>query len=306
MPTSPTSRTRPRPGRARRPVLLLALATAGLTLTLAGCSGPDASTPGSDPSAAAGQRTGGSRADGQRPPGVSGLVAAVSGKTLQVQSASEQTAVTWTGSTTFTETTKASPSALKTGLCAAVRTTGGGSASPAAPATPATGPLAAASVTLSPAVDGSCTGGFGGAYGGGRPSGAPSGAAPSGAPSGARTASGFAGRGTDGKVTSVDGSTFVVAAREPGGTATTDVTVTTSGSTTWTQVTTTSAKAATVGRCATATGRTSGTGALTATTVRLSAPASDGTCTQAFGGRRGGTGQPGQDAQPGQGATAHG
>ncbi|GAA3572487.1 hypothetical protein GCM10022197_31550 [Microlunatus spumicola] len=277
-----------------RPALLVATLTAGLALTLSGCSGSGGSTAGADPTSGTGT---GQRAGGQRQPGVSGLIASVSGKTLQVQSTSEQTAVTWTGATTFTETKKASASALKTGLCATVR-------SADASASPGT-TVAAASVTLSPAVDGACTGVLGGA-GGGRPSGTPSGARPSGAPSGAAGSGtgGFGGRGTSGRVTSVDGSTFVVAATEPGGgTTTSDVTVTTAATTTWSEVAKASAADATVGRCATANGTTSGTGALTARTVRLSAPTAEGTCATFAGGRGGG--QAGQ-GQPAGGSTTHG
>lgn len=265
---------------AARPALLLTAVAAGLALTLTGCSGSGSSAAGAAPSTGTGQRAG-----GQRQPGVSGLIAEVSGKTLQVQGTSEggtseQAAVTWTDKTTFTDVRKASAAALKTGLCASIRTA-------AASASPGT-TMNASSVALSPAVGGTCAGGF--ELGGARPSGGPSGAARSGAP-------GYD-RGTNGKVTSVDGATFVVAATGPGGSTTTAVTVTTTTSTAWSELAKTTAKAATVGRCATATGTSSGTGALTATAVRLSAPASDGTCA-AFGGDR----RPGQ---PGQGSTANG
>jgi hypothetical protein len=215
---------------------------------------------------------------------VSGLIAAVSGKTLQVQGTAEQTAVTYTSKTTFTEQTSAKASDLKTGMCVTVRSSGDASASPATT-------VAASAVTLSAATDGSCAGGFGG---GARPSGAPSGA-PSGMPSAG--AGGRAGMGAFGKVTSVDGSSFVVQSTR-GEAGTTNIAVTTSASTTWEQTAKTTAKAVAVGKCATATGATSGTGALTATTLRLS-KASNGTCSTGFGGGGRGGQQPGGTASNG-------
>ncbi|MGZ4560656.1 MAG: hypothetical protein ACXVXJ_06735, partial [Mycobacteriaceae bacterium] len=71
-------------------------------LLLSACSSGSTDTPPANaaatgdavPDAAPGAASG-------RMPGVNGLVAAVSGSTAQVQSTSTQTALTWTGTTTF-------------------------------------------------------------------------------------------------------------------------------------------------------------------------------------------------------------
>jgi hypothetical protein len=281
--------------RPRLPVLLTAVVTATVALTLAGCgpSGPTTAPSGGTQTGGTGTGRGGLGPGGTRQPGVSGLIAAVSGKTLQVQGTDGQTAVGYTAKTTITEVATTTAAALKTGLCANVRSTAdGASASP-------TDQVMATSVTLSPAVNGKCDAGFGG---GGRPSGAPSpipsgvpSNRPSGAPGGGRGGFGF---GANGLVSSVSGATFVVDSNRPGGTGSTatTITVSTTGSTTWSQVKAATSKAIVVGRCALAVGKADSTGAVAATTLRISR-ATNGSCNtggRGPGQRNGGagTGQP--------------
>jgi hypothetical protein len=299
--------------------LLTAASTAGtaalLIFAVSACGGsstPSTATPTSgaqqqNQSGGPGLGSGG----GQGFPGASGKVAAITGNTLQVQSAqSGQVAVTYTAKTTFTEAVKASAAAVKVGGCVSVRST-------AAPGTTttATDRVTAASLQLSDPVKGECgvRGGFaggggfgGGGFGGGagangggtRPSGAPTGA-----PGSVRGTGGFGGaRPVSGRVTAVDGSTITVAAvtfgagRGAGATAspaatpsTNAVEVTTTTATTYTKTVSASAKNLAVGQCVTAIGSANDTGAVTATLI-ASQPAVAGECSTGFGARRPGAG----------------
>ncbi|MFZ1286455.1 MAG: hypothetical protein WAR57_05385, partial [Candidatus Phosphoribacter sp.] len=101
-------------------------------ITLSACSGtaPTSATPtdarsAGAPSSAAGSGSGGSGASG-RPgapgqPGVSGLIADVSGSTMQVQSATKQTAVTWSAATRFTQNVSGSVADITVGSCVLAR-----------------------------------------------------------------------------------------------------------------------------------------------------------------------------------------
>lgn len=247
-------------------------------LALAGCGGGATAA-----SSASGTPTSPPPADAGRPfaPAVSGRIAAISGKTLQVQSSTSQTAVTYSSSTRFTDTVAAKPSDVVVGLCAQVRSTpaaGGGGSAPTAPPTTVT----ATTVSLSTPVNGTCSrgGGAGGGrrFGGG---GAPGGTPPSGFPGGRR---GFGG-GAFGTVTAVQGSTFTVAStrRGQGGTPTTlDVVVTTNASTTFTRSAPATAAALRVGLCLTARGQADSTGVVAATQIALRPD--DGTCSGGFSG----------------------
>ncbi len=252
-------------------------AAAALLFALTACGPTASSNQGAPAQGGASQAPNGSGAGGQRQPGVTGKIAAVSGRTLQVQGQSGQTAVTYTKKTALTQVTDTTAKALEVGMCATIRTAENASASPSEQ-------LTAGSVILSDANGDGCQGGFGG---GNRPAGAPSGA-PSDRPSAASSGTGRFG-GASGKVLSVDGETFVVQSRRPdanGQPATTKITVTTSADTTWSQVTTATAKMIAVGGCATAMGKSDDTGAMTATSLRLSKAAKDGTCATGFGGGR--------------------
>ncbi|HVU73786.1 MAG TPA: hypothetical protein VHE83_12555 [Mycobacteriales bacterium] len=252
---------------------------------------------------------------GGRGGGASGLLAEIDGKTLQVQSTSSQTAVTYTGTTTFTTQQAATAADVKVGVCVTVRPVDTGSTATTAPSTDTNGPIDAAAVTITaPGSDGTCGfgGGNGGTFRGGAfPSGAfPSrrfggGAFPSGAPGGRR----FGGFGATGKVTAVSATGFTVASITPrfranGSTAptavptaaptavsTTPVTVVTSSTTTYTEDVKATAAALKVGTCVRARGAAdSSTGTVTATSIAIT-PATNGSCDTGFGG--GGFGGPG-------------
>lgn len=246
-------------------------ATCGLLL-LAGCSGSGTNA-GAQPSAA---QNGGGGQGGQSDPGrVSGEIAAVDGKTLQIQDGESQTAVTYTSKTTFTAQVAGTVSDVSKGDCVTVF-----SSSSDEDATEIT----ATTLTASSATDGSCSNGFGGAGGGGgagnRPSDQPSGM-PSGQPSGVPDGGG---RPQSGEVTAVDGDTLTVAVSQQGSDDSTDLTVTTTSDTTVTVTEKSKASAAKVGVCATVSGKADDTGAVTATTISLRGAGDDG-CSMRRGNR---------------------
>ena len=246
---------------------LLLAAGVGLTaVALAACGG-GSSSGGTTPQSSA--PAGGGAAGGPNAPAASGLIAAVSGSTMQVQSQqSGQVAVSWSTATSFTDTVSTTVSAVKAGDC--VFAAGPAGTSPSATT------FTAATISVTPPVNGAC--GFAGRGGGARPSGSglPGGGRPSGAPGG--------GAGTavaNGSVTSVSGSTIVVAARA-GGSTPTSRTVTVGTSTRLTTVASATASAAKVGQCATVQGTADSTGTVAAKTVRITAPV-NGQCGGRFG-----------------------
>lgn len=313
----------------------LAVGTLALVAACGGGSSPQTSgaaaagsgtTPSTQPSAGAGRGF----------PGVSGTVAAISGSTLQVQGSDSQTAVTYTGTTTFTDTVTGSASDVVVGAC--VTAFDAGQVPTARPsATPSARPtesatLAATTVTVSQPVDGSCDAGFGGVGGRAGTGTPPAGAMPSGAagrralPSrspgaggdGTFGGGGFGGfGGAVGRVSSVQGSTFVVTMTAPRAqaspeapaspSATSERTVTTTADTTYLKRVDAAATDVTVGSCVTAQGGTDETGAMTATSIEISAPGPSG-CVQARGGqgrfRQGGSGQGGSGQGAGGGSSA--
>lgn len=261
----------------------LALAASGVLL-LASCG---SSSPSGTAAPAGGATSQAQTGQGQRANGgnfTTGLIADVSGKTLQVQGTDAQTTVTYTSKTTFTEQATVSLTAIKAGSCVSVQ-----SATAASGATTVT----ATSVSVSAAVNGACTGGMGGARGSGAPSGMPSGApsgapqngAPSGAPQNGQTPNGTNAnrvRPVSGKVASVSGSSFTVASTAFGDTTSQTYTVKTTSTTTVTQQKATTSAAVKTGKCATAAGKADSTGAVTATTISLRA-AVNGVCSTGFG-----------------------
>ena len=139
------------------------LATASSVLllaALAACAGDHAATSATEGApVAGGQQQGGAPAGGGRTPGASGTVAAISGKTIQVQNEqSGQVAVTWTAKTAFTQQVDAALADVKVGACVAVtsdaQSTDGD-------------PVTATSVRITEATDDGCAGGMGGGMGGG-------------------------------------------------------------------------------------------------------------------------------------------
>jgi hypothetical protein len=253
------------------------------------------------PTSAAGNGQGGAGQGGAgqgRFPGVNGLVAAVDGQTLQVQGNGMQTAVIFTSATKFTAERPAKRSDVTVGSCVMV---GNGSSGQSAASTPATPPTTevAASVSITPAVAGSCTSGraaFGGGPGGGFP-GRTGGTQPTGQRTGGTGRPGGVRGGTFGQVTAVTATGFDVKSTLPNGAGAATATatpstrvvhVTTTASTTYTRTGAATSAAAAVGTCVTATGTSDQTGALQARAINVR-PAVDGTCSVGFGRQAGAT-----------------
>ena len=277
-----------RPPRISRPLHKLTLVpvvalTCGLLL-LAGCgSTGSTAAPAAQPTSVgqAGNRGGMGAADPGR---VSGEIAAVDGKTLQVQDANAQTAATYTSQTRFTAQVTDSVSDVGKGDCVVVFSSSTDQNASGVTAT---------AVSVSESVDGTCAAGFGGrpsgppsrqpSADGQAPSAAPGGGQPSGAPSGGMPDGG--GRPRSGKVTAISGDHLTVAVSQPGSKDTTaDVAVTTTDKTTVTVTKASKASAAKVGVCATVNGKADDTGAVAATTITLRDAGADG-CTVRRGNR---------------------
>ena len=272
-----------------RPLSLAPLVAAGCgLLLLTGCSsGTSNASPGDQPSAAQSGQNGQSGQGGQggrgnrgggfgaNDPGrVTGEIAAIDGKTLQIQDGESQTAVTYSSGTTFLTRVTGKVSDISAGDCVTVF-----SSSTDEKATSVT----ATSVTASPAANGECELGFGGGGRGARPSGAPSGmpsaggqpsaggkppsgAAPSGAPSGMPN---NGARPRAGKVTAIKGDTLTLAATQLGSDDTTTLTVKTTSDTTVTVTKSAKASAAKVGMCANANGKADDTGTVAAKSITV-------------------------------------
>jgi Domain of unknown function (DUF5666) len=276
-------------------------------LFVSACGGGTSANAGAvaAPTTASSGSAGGDFANGARGfPGATGLLAQIDGTTLQVQGADTQTAVTYSSSTSFTNTKAAKLSDVVVGVCVQARSArpasgSGGSAPTTAPGA-SSGPIVAASVEISEPVNGSCS-----TLGGLRTPGARSPGSTAG-PTSDRTrgpgaggngfgGNGFGGLAAFGKVTAVNGSTFTLESlRRQSGTGTTAVpstrTVQTSAATTYTRTEAASAKALVVGLCVTALGKSSDTGSIAATSILLR-PAENGSCSSGFG-RRGPGGSP--------------
>ena len=222
----------------------------------------------------------------------SGEIAQIAGTTVQVQNTNTQTAVTYSGKTTFSISTATTRSAIKVGSCI-VATTG------------STAGSSANSVRITDCAR--QVGGFGTGPGRFRPGGAPSGvpsafpsgarpsafrsgARPSGFPSGAPGRAGGFGRAVFGKVSAISGSTITVTplargASGAGGKQTVQV----SSATKYTTTVRTTHKALKVGLCAVVQGATMSNGAVQARSISLSHK-SGGTCSAGFPGA--GAGRP--------------
>jgi hypothetical protein len=259
---------------------------ATIGLGLAGCGG---SSPAATGGTEGGQATAPPGAGAARTPGGSGKVTDVSGSTAQVQSQTAQVAVTWSGSTTFTQQVSVKSSAIKVGSCVMVMSS--------ATTTSTTDTVQASSVRIIPATNGansgSCTFGRGG--GANRPQGqggTPPTARPSGAPSNGTGRGGFG--GTFGKITNVSSTGFTVSsvARPAGTSSSTDapksVTVVTGAKTTYTSTAKASSADVKVGRCVTSQGKADDTGAIAATSIAITDPVNGECGFGGFGGRPGG------------------
>jgi hypothetical protein len=276
---------------------LLVTGAALLLMTgLVACGGSSkaaANGPGSIVPLPSGSRgPGGGR--GGAAPAAYGTAAAIAGNSVEVQDpATGQVTVTFSSSTGFSQTKSATMAALAVGDCVTAIGQRSTSASPAAGGNRPTS-FTAASVSIEPAVNGSCTasglGGGGGGFGGGgsgfvRPSGSPR---PSGSFSRGAGGGGFGGGGfgglANGKVSQLSGDTMSVLVTGRGGQADTTDQVTLTASTSYTQTVMVNSTALKVGECVTAIGSAGSTGAVSATRITLSTPGPNG-CTTGFGRR---------------------
>jgi hypothetical protein len=287
--------SQPGAGRRRRIQVAAGLAVIPLVTVLAACGSSSGATVASAPATQGPSQGSNSGAAGGAPaiPGASGLIAAVSPGTLQVQSATAQNTVVYTATTKFTTITAGH---LAAGDCVTVTGTPGVGSAKA---------LTATSVRIDAKVNDACPATGGGVGGGGfggagsyssRPSGAPS-RAPSGGGSAARRA--FA--SATGTVSSVSGSTILVSGVLRGRAGATSsataptastITVTLAASATVTQTVAATSAAAVLGKCATAIGPANSAGAITAKSITISTPGPTG-CSAGFGGfggRGGGSG----------------
>jgi len=255
---------------------------------------------------ASGKAAGGAPGGGRAFPGATGLLAQIDGKTLQVQGTDAQTAVTYSASTTFTDTVAAKLSDVVVGVCVQARSArpaaGAGGTTPTAAPRTTTGPIVAATVEISAAVNGKCSAQGGFRAGGARPPGAAGQPTrPAGVPGSGRTRApgaaggGFGGLGAFGRVTAVNSAGFTIESIRPeNGTATTPAptteTVQTPAGTKYTRTGAANPKALAIGLCVTALGKADDTGAIAATSIQLR-PAENGSCSSGFGGRGFGGGQ---------------
>ncbi|HSV40873.1 MAG TPA: DUF5666 domain-containing protein [Nocardioidaceae bacterium] len=199
-------------------------------------------------------------------PGANGEIAAIDGRTLQVQNPMEgQVAVSYTDKTTITAEVDADAGDLEVGDCVMVIGEGDDT-------------LDASTVAITvPADDGSCTpagpGGGDGMFEGRaemRPEGAPEGM-PEGMPEQVAFSGAF------GEVTAFSADGFTVQTLMPGQDDTTTRDVTTSTDTAWTKTADADAKSLKIGACVSARGDLDDTGALTATSIAVTDPV-DGEC----------------------------
>lgn len=258
-----------------------ALAATAAVLTLAACGGSSSAT---DAGSNANQPPG--PAQGAFP-GANGLIASVSGSTLQVQGQQAQTAVTYSGNTAITATKSVALSAVKAGDCVSAN----GSAE--------NGVLTATNIRISQSVNGDCA--TAGPAGGlpGRPEGA--GTPPSGLPGGGTPPSGAPGAGAggapgagftvaSGKVTAVSatgltlsGQLLTIGSGASPSPSQGQVTVSAGTDTTVSKELQATSAALVVGKCARAIGDANDKGTIAATSINVS-EAVDGKCAMGFRG----------------------
>lgn len=258
----------------------LTLISIALALVVAGCGANASPDTAAAESAQPDDARGGT---GRGGPGGSGEVVQVSGSTAQVQNEEGQVAVTWTSTTSFTQQVASDLSAVTVGACVVVQsdqdTTGE--------------EIAATSVRVSEATDGTCAIGAGtgagtGAEGREGPEGGertPPAGAPSDAPEGAADAPARTGTRVIGEVTAVSATGFTVSAQQPDAEEASDVIVSVSTDTTVAATVAASATDVVVGRCITSGGEADETGAITATTIAISDMVDDA-CATATAGQR--------------------
>ncbi len=239
------------------------LAVAGTTaLSIAACSPSNKSSPTStstSTSTVTSTTTSPAPANGEAR--VSGLIASVAGNSIQVTKEDNATgAVNFTSTTKITGVTPATLTDVTTGSCVTVRPT----------KEPSRGqPVTAASVKVSPSVNGACPQGKEAGPGSGPGSTSP-------APSGSPTTPPARPAPVRGSVASVSGSTINVTGTDGSGN-TTQTTVTVDDKTKYTKQASAATDAITQGKCLTARGTMDNAGTLQATSINVR-PANDGKC----------------------------
>lgn len=285
-------------GRPRvRAATVLALAGALLLTagTLAACGGSRSTTASQAQNQSGGGQGGGGQggAGAGQFPGARGTLAAINGRTLQVQNpATGQIAVNYSASTVFAQTQTVAATAIKVGDCVTatgprVDVSGAAGSASSAPTMPPT-TFTATSVQVFAPVNDSCAsaGGFGvrGFGGGARPSGSNA-VRPSAAPSGRANRGNF-GTFAAGKVTAVAADTLTVRTVARGQQPSQLDTITLTSASTITESVPATASNLKVGLCVLATGKADSTGAIAANRIMLSTAGPTG-CSSGFGRRPG-------------------
>jgi len=258
------------PRAMRFGVLALAGAT---TLSLAACSASNKANPVQPPAPAtpSSAAAGPTQAPTQAPPAggnqrVAGLIASVSGDTIQVTAHSGNATVDFTPSTQVSELTTASLPDVTPGSCVTLR--------PARGQNPQSGAFTVQMVRVSQAVGGNCP----------QPQAPPAGSTPPPPPGGPSSPPRANHPPILGTVASVTGDTITVNTSNPGGPQQATVTVT--DRTRYTKEAASNTQAIAQGKCITAQG-TENSGTLQATTISLR-PANNGSCGEPGGGPGGG------------------
>jgi hypothetical protein len=235
------------------------LAITGATaLSIAACGSSNKSSPTTSPSSTASSSTTTSSAPANGEAQVRGLIASVSGNAIQVtQEENGNATVDFTPSTKVTEVIAAALTDVTAGSCVTVR--------PAKEESRAGQPITAASVRVSPAVDGKCPEGKKSAPGSTSP-----------APSGSPTTAPAKRSAVQGAVASVAGNTINVTSTDANG-STSRTAVTVDDKTRYTKQGAATGQAITQGKCLAARGTKDSSGTLQATTIELR-PANDGKC----------------------------
>lgn len=257
----------PTPRRTRFAILAV---TGVAALSVAACSSSNKATPTTSTSTSTSvvTSTTTSPAPASGEARVSGLIASVAGNSIRVTKEDNSTAaVNFTSTTKVTETTPAALTDVTSGSCVTVR-----------PTQPAQGgqPVTAASVKVSPSVNGACPAKPAG-QGSGPSSTTP---APPGSPAPAPKPA-----PVRGSVASVSGNTINVTGTDPSGN-TTQTAVTVDGKTKYSKQASATADAIAQGKCLWARGTMDNGGALQATSINVR-QSTDGKC--------------GKPKQPGQG-----
>lgn len=232
--------------------------TGATVLSIAACGSSNKSSPTTSPSSTASSSTTTSPAPAYGEARVRGLIASVSGNTIQVtQEENGNGTVDFTPSTKVTEVTAASLTDVTAGSCVTVR--------PTKEESPAGQPITASAVRVSPAVDGKCPQGKESPPGSTSP-----------APSGSPTTAPAKRSAVRGAVASVAGNTINVTSTDANGSKS-QTAVTVDDKTKYTKQGAATSQAITQGKCLAARGTKDSSGTLQATTIDLR-PANDGKC----------------------------